>query len=107
MKALIFGASILAASPAFAESTASSSSDPCEWVSTIAESIMKARQDEKPMAKVMAVFENGDAAPPVKKLMKQMVIEAYEERAMSAPENKAKAVARFQNEMYLSCVKGT
>lgn len=79
--------------------------DPCLWTSTIAESIMKARQKEQPMADVMSVFNKGDASEEVRKFMKQLVIAAYEQPAMSVPENQAKAVARFQNEVYLECVK--
>lgn len=79
--------------------------DPCLWVSNLAESIMKSRQNEAPMAKVMGVFSGGDAPDEIKKVMKDMVIDAYESPAFSSDANKAKAVAQFQNEMYLACVK--
>ena len=81
--------------------------DPCLWVSNLAERIMKSRQNEVPMAKIMGVVSGGEAPDEMKKIMKDMVIDAYESPAFSADVNKANAVSKFQNEMYLACVKAT
>lgn len=88
-------------------SVAEEQRDPCLWVSNLAERIMKSRQNEVPMAKIMGVFSGGEAPDEIKKIMKDMVIDAYDSPAFSADVNKAKAVAKFQNEMYLACVKAT
>lgn len=79
--------------------------DPCLWVSNIAERIMKSRQNEVPMAKIMGVVSGGEAPDEMKKIMKDMVIDAYETPAFSTDTNKAKAISQFQNDMYLGCVK--
>lgn len=79
--------------------------DPCLWVSNLAERIMKSRQNEVPMAKIMGVVSGGEAPDEMKKIMKDMVIDAYETPAFSTETNKAKAISQFQNDMYLGCVK--
>ena len=79
--------------------------DPCLWVSNLAERIMKSRQNEVPMAKIMGVVSGGDGSKEMKLIMKSMVIDAYETPAFSTETNKAKAISQFQNDMYLGCVK--
>lgn len=88
-------------------SVAEEQRDPCLWVSNLAERIMKSRQNEVPMAKIMGVVSSGEAPAEMRKIAKSMVIDAYESPAYSVEENKAKAVSKFQNEMYLACVKAT
>jgi type II secretory pathway component PulL len=79
--------------------------DPCLWASTIAEGVMKARQNDAPMVKAIAISNDANAPEEVKEVMRLMVIEAYESPGFSLESNKQKAVARFQNEWYLRCVK--
>lgn len=86
-------------------SVAEEQRDPCLWVSTLAERIMKSRQNEVPMAKIMGVVSGGDGSKEMKLIMKSMVIDAYETPAFSTETNKAKAISQFQNDMYLGCVK--
>lgn len=86
-------------------SVAEEQRDPCLWVSNLAERIMKSRQNEVPMAKIMGVVSGGDGSKEMKLIMKSMVIDAYETPAFSTETNKAKAISQFQNDMYLGCVK--
>lgn len=56
------------------------------------------------MADMMAIF-NDEKDPELRNTLRSLVIDAYERPAYSTDTNKANAVSKFQNDVYLKCVK--
>ncbi len=73
----------------------------CEYIGTIAETIMKARQSDRPMSKLMAVIDQYEM-PSVKPI----VVAAYQEPSYSSDSYKQKAIAEFRNTVELACYEG-
>lgn len=79
--------------------------DPCLQYSDLAEQIMKSRQSEVPMAKLVSTFNEWDGNSAQKQLVKELIIDAYERPAFRTPENQSHEVVEFQNKVYLACTK--
>lgn len=67
----------------------------------MAASVMKSRQAEVPMHKVMASTEG--FPPELKKALQDMVRQAYARPSYYTPEMKADEVSRFRNEWEAAC----
>lgn len=88
-------------------SLADESHDPCLQYSGLAEQIMKARQSEVPMAKIISTFKEWGGTSAQKDLVRELVIDAYEKPAYRTPENQNHEVVEFQNKVYLACTKSS
>ncbi|MGC5702955.1 hypothetical protein J4P02_22370 [Pseudomonas sp. NFXW11] len=74
----------------------------CTSVSEMAGSIMRNRQDEVSMAKMMRASA-GD--PFVDALGAEIIKDAYSTSAFRAEENKKRAVSEFENKWFSICLK--
>jgi hypothetical protein len=90
-------AAILAAGPAWAESSGMSTQDACKKYSQIAEKIMTWRQDGKSMPKMMTDF--GDS-----EIMRAMIIDAYNTPRYNSQEYRQRSIENFRDEVYLHCI---
>lgn len=99
----------LALSPlAYAQAPTAEHMELCKSVEEASTSLMKARQKGVEMSKVMeATMKNMEkASPEMRDAFVQMVVEAYEESAMTMDDNKARQVRDFSNRQYLACIRG-
>lgn len=99
MRAPVFLATVLVCVNSFADQKS------CDNFANLAHNIMKARQSGVPMKSVMGAIEIPDAEDNLKKLMKGMVVSAYERPRFLDEELKSKEVSDFEDINYLSCVK--
>lgn len=77
----------------------------CDDFSTLAHNIMEARQSGVPMKATMGVAEDSGMSDSLKKLIRNMVISAYEKPRFSTEKMQAREISEFENEYYLACVK--
>jgi hypothetical protein len=70
----------------------------CNQVSSLAKSIMSARQHGVSMSKAMELSSNN-------KLAESFVIDAYSKSSFSTEEYQGKTIREFADEAYLSCIK--
>ena len=73
----------------------------CESIGTIAETIMKARQSDRPMSKLMAVIDQYEM-PSVK----PMVVAAYKSRLTALKATSKKPLQSFAMTVELACYEG-
>ena len=76
----------------------------CKTYSSLAKTIMSARQNGIPMADMMEKVAAMDE-DPVKNLASLMVTTAYDTNRFSSEEYKQKAVSDFENTFFSSCIK--
>lgn len=76
--------------------------DVCVLLGSIAQNIMTARQDERPMSDVMAVM-NKDTDPAVHPYIRALILDAYRSSAYRTPENQKNAINSFRNSAELAC----
>ena len=76
----------------------------CGTYHDMAEAVMTSRQNEVPLAKVMAFFS--DAPEEARDIIDGIVMAAYEEPGYSTPEYQQKAAAEFANRVALECYQG-
>lgn len=75
----------------------------CGAIGTMAEAVMKSRQFEVPMSKVMASTDK--YASPLRETLRDMIRQAYSRPSYYTPEAKADEVNRFRNEWEAACYK--
>ena len=75
----------------------------CTMAGEVAAQIMLDRQAEKPITEVIKArtFEGS----PINKMVRAMIIEAYEQPAMRSSGEAARQVAEFRNSAQLQCLK--
>ena len=78
----------------------------CGGVGQIAEKIMMARQQEKPMSAQVQFFnELADISEASRGALLTYVVRAYEQPSYQTPENQQRAAAEFRNEIELECYR--
>lgn len=75
----------------------------CDTASTLAKSIMGARQKGAEMKWVIGKIKDKDS--PLGKLAISLTEEAYSEPRFNTESNQQQAVTDFENEIYLACLK--
>ena len=96
MKKIVLIVALTLTSP-FVLATEDKISKHCPGVAAIAKSVMEARQENVPMARMMEVSDT--------ELLREMVVAAYDRPAYRTENVKARAIRDFENEWYLNCVK--
>jgi len=79
----------------------------CGEIAGTAEVVMQSRQDGISMSKIMQVLDsNAEMDESTKKLMRDMLIAAYELPRFSTEKVKKETIENFRDQYYLGCVKG-
>ena len=86
--------SVAVATPAFA----SDATEVCKEIEEVAEAVMDARQKNASLVKMLEFAGDNE-------VFKGMTMDAYEQRAMQTPENKARQRADFANKWAMICIK--
>ncbi|MHA4967650.1 hypothetical protein ACX0KY_13915 [Pseudomonas extremorientalis] len=103
MRILIVGmVAALFASSAFAAKPSDEALKLCTSVSEMAGSIMKGRQAEVSMARMMKA-SSGD--PQMDNLGADIIKDAYKSSAFRTPENQQRAVSEFENKWFSACLE--
>jgi hypothetical protein len=76
-------------------------------IGPIAGSIMKHRQSGTDIGSLFAVFDNTNHDPSIQRVIKTIIIEAYDEPKYSSPAYQQNAITEFQNRVTLECLKAT
>jgi hypothetical protein len=74
----------------------------CNSVGALSESIMSGRQHGVSMSKMM-----DSANPEIRKLVEEIIIEAYDSPRYSTDAAQIRSIEEFRNEVYLQCAKST
>lgn len=102
MRILIAGIAAMVATSAFAAKPTEEALGFCTSVSEMAGSIMKGRQAEVSMAKMMKAT-SGD--PQMDNLGADIIKDAYKTSAFRTPENQNRAVSEFENKWFSACLE--
>lgn len=86
--------------------TTAQAQDFCTTIAKTATSIMQGRQIGVPMSNVMTLA-NQPHFTDVAKLLKSMVVEAYEQPRFSSKAHQDRAVTEFSNKQMLACMRAT
>lgn len=85
--------------------------DACAAVSGIAEQVMLARQGGTPMRNVTEMIEamiaETDQPPGAAKILRGMVIKAYDQPKFATYDYQTGSAVEFSNEYFLGCKKGS
>jgi hypothetical protein len=79
--------------------------DGCKKLGVLAENIMTNRQAGADFTEMLDVAENTGCSEELKKLTKNLVIEAYDRSEYSTQEYKERAIRRFKNDVMVKCYK--
>jgi len=104
VKRIVLGASLAAC--LFAAQNAKASDDltsKCKSISTLAGTIMKARQAGTSMSEMMEV----KIGPDVKDLATSMIVSAFETPRFNTEKIKQETISDFRDDWYLKCVKAS
>ena len=85
-----------------APATSQETEDVCAVMGDIAQNIMTARQNERPMSDVMQVMKH-DTEPAVHPVIRALIIDAYRQPGYSTEENQKNAIDSFRNAAELAC----
>jgi hypothetical protein len=77
----------------------------CKSYSQLAAEIMRGRQGGVAMSASMDTADKSD--PDQAKIIRRMIMEAYEKPRMSTEQNQQRMVTDFENDTYLSCVQAS
>jgi hypothetical protein len=90
--------------------SATYANDNCYNVSDVAQTIMKARQENIPLKSMLELLDRVDDSKyegqQAKKYIKDIIIDAYSRPGFSAESNKQRAIVDFSNEYMIKCLKG-
>lgn len=75
----------------------------CASMGELAEKIMQIRQLETPMSKTISDVTPAGAPQDVTRLIRDIIIDAYNQPAMRTEENKRLQVAEFRNDIEVRC----
>lgn len=76
----------------------------CESFGKLAETIMKARQSDMPLNKMMSAIPKMNES--IQPIARTMILEAYDGPKYSSSEYQQRAMASFRNDAELACYKG-
>jgi hypothetical protein len=77
--------------------------DVCKGLGELAAQIMQIRQAESPISDVLKNIVPPDDGSGASELVRSIIIQAYSTDAMFTDEGKASQIARFRNDIELSC----
>lgn len=75
----------------------------CESLAELAKSVMTERQSGTPMVDIMKRVSNDSTA----EIARGLIMMAYDRPAFSTEDYKQKEVVRFQDSVYLKCLRGS
>ena len=91
---------------AFVAPMAQAESIDCKALYETARIVMEKRQYEASRIEIENIITSAEGIGAYEKLALAVVAMAYSQRAMSHPDNKKTAVARFANDVYSQCLNG-
>lgn len=102
IKAVLIGACLLCSMPAMANDA---KEEMCPSLSSLAETVMTARQKGVPMNKLMGVLSSSQLGqePTLKDVIRTMVIEAYNRTKFNSTQYQQEAAVEYGNEWNVAC----
>ena len=79
--------------------------DPCKVLEMFAGRVMERRQNGALMSDLIRIIDNGDYEEINDRMMKKIIVSAYDKPLYSTDDYKQKAILQFKNDIYMKCYR--